>query len=251
MIYSNISDWKDLQNKVCELLNDVGLIAEKEKTINTPRGNIELDVYAIDPLSIDKIKYVIECKNWNNKVPQTVIHSFTTVMAETGGNIGYIISKKGFQSGSLEYVKSTNIKLFNFEEFQNHYLEMWLNKVFYTKIYTLTEYLSGYTEPINNRREKYVAQLITSNKKAFLKLYEYYQPLSIILLTASNSENRIFRKGMTKEILELKYFVHFFKQEYNITIKSKNYTQLLIELEEIINSVTEEFNTVFGKNIFL
>lgn len=37
-IYSPIVDWKDLQNKVCLLLNQIGLVAECEKKMATPRG---------------------------------------------------------------------------------------------------------------------------------------------------------------------------------------------------------------------
>lgn len=86
----------------------------------TPRGEVEVDVYAIDPNSIDAISYVIECKNWNNSINQSIIHSFITIMYETGCNIGYIVSKIGFQSGAINYTKNTNIKLFTFEEFQKH-----------------------------------------------------------------------------------------------------------------------------------
>lgn len=92
MIYSEPKDWRDLQNKVCLLLSQCGFKAETEKTIKTPRGEVEIDVYAIDPRSIDRISYVIECKNWSNPVNQSVIHAFTTVMNETGSNIGYLLS---------------------------------------------------------------------------------------------------------------------------------------------------------------
>lgn len=44
--------------KVCLLLCQAGFIAEKEKIVSTPRGQVELDVYAIDPDSIDQISYV-------------------------------------------------------------------------------------------------------------------------------------------------------------------------------------------------
>lgn len=60
---------------------------------------MELDVYVYDPASIDEITYIFECKNWNKKVDQDVIHSLATRLNEKGGNIGYIILQKGFQSG--------------------------------------------------------------------------------------------------------------------------------------------------------
>ena len=92
MIYSEPNDWRDLQNKVCLLLSHCGFKAETEKTIKTPRGEVEIDVYAIDPRSIDRISYVIECKNWINPVNQPVVHPFFTfVKKERGKNRGYNI----------------------------------------------------------------------------------------------------------------------------------------------------------------
>ena len=127
MITKEPKDWRDLQDKVNSILNDIGLNSKKEVNLKTPRGTVEIDVYAIDPKSIDKIKYIIECKNWNNKIPQTIIHSFITIMNETGGNIGYVITKKGFQKGAIEYSNNTNIRLFSYIQFQEHYLKIWYN----------------------------------------------------------------------------------------------------------------------------
>lgn len=110
MIYNTPISWQDLQEKVCTILNQIGFIAETNKSCNTPRGQIEIDVYAEDPYSIDNIVYVAECKNWESKVPQTIIHAFTTVMHEIGANIGYIISRNGFQKGAYEYI--TNMAIF-------------------------------------------------------------------------------------------------------------------------------------------
>lgn len=39
-------NWKDLQNRVCLLLNQAGYFATSPKTIDTARGKGEVDVYA-------------------------------------------------------------------------------------------------------------------------------------------------------------------------------------------------------------
>ena len=44
-IFSEPTDWKDLQNKVCLLLQQSGFTAETEKKVATPRGEVELDVF--------------------------------------------------------------------------------------------------------------------------------------------------------------------------------------------------------------
>lgn len=56
------SNWQSLQEGVCSIFNEIGLEAEIGKRIETPRGTVEIDVYAVDQNSVDKIKYIVECK---------------------------------------------------------------------------------------------------------------------------------------------------------------------------------------------
>jgi hypothetical protein len=114
--------WKDLQGGVARILTELGLRVELERTVITPRGAVELDVFAIDEASVDDITYVIERKNWSRSVNQSVVHSFTTVMHEVGAHIGFIVSKKGLQSGAREYTRNTNITGMTYAEFQQRYL---------------------------------------------------------------------------------------------------------------------------------
>lgn len=92
--------WQELQLGVRRIFRNVGLSADVEVDLKTPRGSVNVDVLAIDGRSVDRIKYIVECKNWGNTIPQSVVHSFTTVMGETGANIGFIISQHGLQSGA-------------------------------------------------------------------------------------------------------------------------------------------------------
>ncbi len=130
----NPSNWKDLQTGVAGIFTEIGLGVEIEKTLKTPRGNIEVDVYAIDENSVDKIKYIIECKNWKSSIPQSIVHSFTTVMHEIGGNIGFIVTQKGLQSGAKQYTKNTNILGLTYEEFQERYFKVWHTNWFIPQI---------------------------------------------------------------------------------------------------------------------
>jgi restriction system protein len=243
MIFGKIKDWKDLQEKVCILLNQVGFIAETEKKIITPRGEIEIDVFAYDPNSIDEITYIIECKNWNNKIPQTIIHSFTSVMNETGGNIGYIISKKGFQKGSYDFINSTNINIFTFDNLQERYLNLWLNDFFTIKLRESIDSFLQYTEPINSRRFRYMDNLKAVSKNKFNELFDKYQLLGMTLTFLSYTEH----KNDFPSLIKLKTE---FKKEFNIILESDNYSDLLTELKLIIENITNKFNQVFGENIF-
>lgn len=149
MIFSTEpADWKDLQNKVGEILRDCGLSVEIEKVITSVRGKIEVDVFAKEIVNKRDNVIIIECKYWNNPIPQTVIHSFRTVIADIGGNIGYIISKKGFQRGSYDAVGFSNIKLLWWEEFQELFEEQWCENYLSKYIEDHWSGLITYTEPL-------------------------------------------------------------------------------------------------------
>lgn len=137
-------NWKTLQSGVCRIFKEIGLHAEENKLITTPRGKISLDVFAMDPGSVDSIQYVVECKNWKNTIPQSVIHAFTTVMHEVGANIGYIISQKGLQKGAKNYLQNTNIKGITFADFRKHYLRIWQERQFCLTIWNVADALIQY-----------------------------------------------------------------------------------------------------------
>ena len=40
--------WKALQAGVCKIFKEIGLHAEENKLVNTPRGSVSLDVFAIE-----------------------------------------------------------------------------------------------------------------------------------------------------------------------------------------------------------
>lgn len=250
MITKEPKNWKDLQNKVNLILNDIGLDSKTEFKLNTPTSKIEVDVYAIDPKSVDKIKYIIECKNWNKNIPQHVIHSFITTMNATGGDIGYIISKKGFQKGAIESVNYTNIRLFSYNEFQEHYLMLWYKKSFAKRIYEISSDLISYTEPINSRRFKCQEKLTNIKAEKFDHLLDKYSDFATMLICiGSNSFERRFSKEKNTffSVEEIKVIVF---DSLKIRLKSENFQDLLIELKGIIEDSVSEFNIIFGKNIF-
>lgn len=69
--------------------------------------------------------YLCECKFWSKPVPQEVIHSFRTVLADFGAHRGFIISRVGFQAGAKEAVQNTNLDLLTFEELQALFFDRW------------------------------------------------------------------------------------------------------------------------------
>lgn len=114
MIYKDSpTDWKDLQSRVARLFEDCGYKATIERKINTSRGSIKIDVYVSDNPEIPDETILCECKYWKKHVPKSVIHSFRSVVQDTGANFGYIISMKGYQSGAFNSATFTNLKLSN------------------------------------------------------------------------------------------------------------------------------------------
>lgn len=250
-IFPDVTDWKDLQNKICLLLNQIGLIAECEKKLTTPRGQVEVDVYAYDPNSVDNIRYIVECKNWCEPVNQSVIHSFTTVMNETGCNIGYIVSKNGFQSGAANYVKNTNIKLFTFNEIQSHYYRLWMINYFARKLERINERCNYYCEPCNIQRDRAVDKLNDVKRNHFFELYYFYGPFIVTLEMVSTGINYLMKCNPNKDYTEIEWESLFLKsKEFGLNIASLSLSEILTELEIFIIEIEKKFDDIFGYDIF-
>lgn len=250
-IFTPVVDWKDLQNKVCLLFNQIGLKAETEKIIETPRGEVEVDVFAIDPNSVDKISYIVECKNWTSPINQSVIHSFTTVMNETGCNIGYIISKNGFQSGAIKYTKNTNIRLFTFDEIQSHYYKLWMMNYFAPQIEKINERCNYYCEPFNSQRDREIDKLDPSKKKIFFELYHKYGQFITTVELIATSINYLMKYDTKSDYTMIKWEEFISKcNEVGINISSSNLSDILYELEAIIKNITRSFDHIFKNDIF-
>lgn len=122
------AEWKELQRYTSVVLTDCGFTATTEKIINTVRGTVEVDVYA-EKTGALKTKILCECKYWNSSVPQTTVHAFRTVVADSGANQGIIICKTAFQKGAYEAAKDANIALFSWQEFQDTFKMEYLHFV--------------------------------------------------------------------------------------------------------------------------
>lgn len=119
------TDWEDLQNKVAQLFEECGCEVSVGITVELVRGAKEIDVYVRDGLTAPPSQYLCECKFWSRAIPQEVIHSFRTVVADYGANRGYIISRVGFQAGAYEAVRNTNIDLVTFQELEAIFFPRW------------------------------------------------------------------------------------------------------------------------------
>lgn len=117
--------WEQLEDLVAAILTESGMLAQRQVTLDLPRGNVDVDVFAEENVDGIVHRTICECKFWKANVPKETIHAFRTVMQETGANRGYIISRTGFQSGAQSAAQSTNIELVTFAEFQERYFDKW------------------------------------------------------------------------------------------------------------------------------
>jgi len=248
--YPYPEDWRDLQAGVCRIFKEIGLTAEIAKTIDTPRGRVEIDVYAVDENSVDKIKYIVECKNWKNLIPQSVVHSFTTVMHEVGANIGFIVSREGLQPGAQSYTKNTNIIGLTYEQFQARYFDIWHEKYFITKVGDVVDHLAQYVEPINSYRDKKLDNLPEVQQKRFFELLEKYR---LFGMTMAFFEFPRYSKQLSLPLPDSIDKIKKVIQESlggTAQLDSVYFRDLLHEIVSLVEEVTCEFNDVFGENIF-
>ena len=148
MIFNkNPNNWRDLENKVALILKGVGFSVKTEHTIKTVRGSVNIDVYAVKDEPPPPIICLCECKYWNKKVPQNVIHSFRSIVHDSGANIGYIISKNGFQKGAFETAKNSNIIIFSWDQFINNFKDQWY-RFQITKLFSIAEVIKDYTSDL-------------------------------------------------------------------------------------------------------
>lgn len=245
-------NWQNLQKSVCRLFLEIGLNAEIGKVFKTPRGRVEIDVFAVDENSVDKIQYIVECKNWNRMIPQKEVHSFTTVINEIGANIGFLISQKGLQQGAKSYAQNTNITGLTFKEFQMRYFETWYKHFFVNKIGDSVDSLAQYVEPINSYRDKLVNKLPTTSQKKYRELYKRYQLFgTAVALFEFPRYSSMFNLSPPPP-KDINQIIKAFLMASNgsIHLKSKYYRDILFEIISHVDQITELFNEIFGCDIF-
>lgn len=214
------ADWHDLQVQVGRILEECGFVIEIDKSISTVRGSVNVDVYAEDRTQKPTTIYICECKDWSSSVPKTSVHSLRTVISDFGANWGLLISSGGFQRGAFEAAEKSNIKLLGWLEFQELFVDRWVDKYMLSRINEEIDPLVEYTEPINSRIFRKADALSPELRKEFVKLRNQYRVLATFALmysfpehmhrelpalplkTSVKSENMNFEEGLPYDVLE-------------------------------------------------
>lgn len=231
------SDWRELQAGVARLLTEIGLSAKIEHSLNTPRGKVTVDVYAVDDTNLDKTTYIVECKNWDTAIPQSVVHAFTTVMHETGANIGLIVSKFGLQSGSERYTHSTNITGLTYGELQARYLRLWWQKVFCLKLGTVARPLFDLIRPDRDHASKLPQEL----QAAFRLKQSAFENLAVQvgMMTAMSYGSWAYTVDVPENIADVR--TRWEQVLGGAVLEAKYYRPLLDELLQHVCRLQQEF----------
>jgi hypothetical protein len=251
-------DWKELQAGVCRLFNDIGLTAVTEKQLTTPRGVVEVDVYAVDEASVDRIQYIVECKNWKEAIPKTVVHAFITVMHETGANLGFIVSQKGLQSGAVAYTDSTNIVGLTYLELQQRYMRAWWERYFCLNLGDAADVLMDYVEPFNGTRSEKLEKMTDEEVGRYHDLVRKHGDLGMTLsfFNIGRYTNQRENPQAMGTLLEVPGSVEEFRVRMLRVIctchefTSETFRELLDELRAVLAAAVREFLDLFGENIF-
>jgi len=242
--------WSALQDGVCRLLTEIGLNAEAEVVVPTPRGSVEVDVYAIDERTVDKITYVVECKNWGRPVEQSVVHSFAFVMQETGANVGYLVTKAGLQSGAQQYLSNTNIIGLTYGELQARYFPIWWKLHFCPVVSGVADAVYQYVEMFNGHRDKHVAALDEPRRATFGVLQQRYFMFATVMGLLNVQAQFSRQPDMPPPDIDTykRQLVANLGDEF--AFSSLYWRDLMVEICQKLLAAEQQFNELFTRNIF-
>ena len=183
--------WQDLQVETARLLKECGFEeVEVEKKIETARGTVSVDVYAVEAVKGRKYITLCECKHWKSNIPQNVVHGFRTVMGDFGAHQGYIVSMAGFQEGVIKAVENTNVRLVTWVQLLDEFGASWMEQYFFPTITEKLDPLLSYTEPF---MPAWFDKLPEKEQGAFLALKEKYDQFGWMMMSFT-TYHRMLRK---------------------------------------------------------
>jgi len=176
------SRWTELQNAVGRILGECGLDVAINCPLSLARGTVNVDVFAYDGTTSPASTTIVECKLWRRRVPKQAVHGFRTVVTDAGANVGLLVSAAGFQRGTAEAVKHTNVRLVDWLQFQELYTLRWVRTFFAPTLRSEADALVEYTEPINSRIFRKADRLSPARQAEFRRLRERYSDLGMAFI---------------------------------------------------------------------
>lgn len=223
---TNTPKWFNFQEEICEYFISLGAEAKTNQTIKGVRTSHDIDVLVKTKYLGEELTWIIEVKYWNSNVPKEKVLALRTIVDDVGADRGYIISKRGFQSGAYEAAENSNVKLKTFEQLKEVTSELIQEKI-----------LQGYKVRTNILEKKYWSHNKKIRKKYRLrgKIWDgtlYFS--GIILLNTINGAI----KNAEKNIYPMNANTHHEKKAGNDIIN--NFQQLRNWLDLNLNLLDSE-----------
>jgi len=175
-------NWRELEERVAQILNECGMEVESPKTIETVRGSVEVDVFARDVDTTPDSVYLCECKYWDCNVSRAAVHAFRTVVSDSGANTGLAVAKLGFQPGAIEAASHSNVSLLSWPEFQDLFAVRWLVNHMIPLARRELHPLIEYTEPVNSRILRKADQLSPEAHERLKELRKEHSACALLFM---------------------------------------------------------------------
>jgi hypothetical protein len=241
---SEPSNWQELQTMAARIFADIGFDTEVEKDIKLVRGTVNVDIYSVfRHLNIQEV-HITECKYWATSVPKSVVHSVRTILADTGANSGYIISREGFQKGAYEAAENSNLYLFTFNEFQEEFRNRWLDRVV-DDLEIIGYPLRKYSSPLESFYEKELRLLSNEKQKEYLRLSIKYNTLSYF------TARRLYKDIFSGKLLldDIDYWITKNSADFPIKISVNCLMEYFQYLKIVSIEGVNEFDNLFNKKL--
>jgi restriction system protein len=174
--------WHDLEARVARILRECGYDVENQKRVELAgRGAANIDVWARDHSSPPNV-IVVECKLWKRRASQTLVHSFRTVVGDSGANTGLLVSSSGFQAGAIDAAKYSNVRLVDWRGFQDTFVERWYRTYMAPHLIRQVGPLIEYTEPFNSRVARKAETLTVERRDQLKALRDRYSGVALGLI---------------------------------------------------------------------
>lgn len=171
--------WQELEVCVARILGECGYEVEVGKNIQLARGDVNVDVCAVENTSPPNVM-IVECKHWAQPVTKNVVHAFRAVTGDSGANTGLLVSSGGFQAGAHEAAIYSNVRLLTWEDFQRMFVQRWFTRYMSPVLGDETDALHEYTEPMNTRVFRKADALSDERRAHFIALRDRHAPLMML-----------------------------------------------------------------------
>lgn len=114
------SAWRVYQEEAAAFFRSLGFEASVEETVEGARSRHRLDVLVDLAAYGVRQRWVVECKAWQRRVSKQEVLVLQGVVEDVGGDRGFLLSEKGFQTGAITAAQHTNITLTDLGELRTN-----------------------------------------------------------------------------------------------------------------------------------